>query len=178
MISATSGPRTENLKKALACWYRVPPVFQVYDPTGPTVADFLGAFLLAGVCGAAGAVVGHLLVRRMDDSPRVRSLGQAGAIGGVIGIWYPAGWVVALDGYRRLLGVYTNVAIGGGLPAIVTASVLGGVLLLVMSVLRRRRPAIDGPTWRASAVVAVTFAVVLPTGFVLLLPVLFPLLAR
>ena len=152
-------------------------MFQVADPTGPILADFLGAFLLAGGCGTAGAVGGHVLVRRMFDVTPVTSLRRAGALGGVLGICYPAAWVVALYGVRRFSGWYENVPSGGGPPALVTTILLGGVLLFSIVILRWRDSSSGDLPWLESTVFVLTFAVVLPVGFTVLLPVFFPSLA-
>lgn len=151
-------------------------MLQVMDPSGPTTVDIIGVFLLAAVCGGAGATGGHLLARRILDATPGGSLWKTAAFGAGVGVSYPAAWIITVDSLRDLVGGLENVPLGGGFPAVVTAGVLALVLLLTSIVSQMIGGSPAGSHFRASLLTALTFAVVLSLGFYVLLPILFPVL--
>lgn len=145
---------------------------------GPTILDFLGAFLLAGVCGGVGATGAYLLVRwRLDwTPPTTRRL--TAVIGSITGLGYPAAWVVALDTVHRISADASvqNVSVGGGVPAVLATVTLSIILLCIIHIVKTNasRPGQWHPFGTVGFVAV--FAVFLPVAFVTLLPILFPIL--
>lgn len=146
----------------------------------PPLTDFIGAFLLAGVCGGAGASVSYLIVSLVHSYTPATTLRRTVVIGSALGFVYPVAWIIAFDTVGNLLtggGDLANVPLGGGVPAVVASVILSSVFLMVLLTVRSKRDEATSSDTIGTVVLVAVFAVSLPVAIATLLPILFPLLA-
>jgi len=100
------------------------------------------------------------------------SLRRVSVLGGLFGLGYPLGGIIALDVGRRVYLATESTLIAGGVPAVVAA--LGVSALLWIGIYASAQMNVDAVHSLGVAVFTVTYASVLPTEVAVLLPILFP----
>lgn len=137
----------------------------------PTILDLLGAMLLAGLCGGAGALFGAGIARRVFDWTPT-SVRRATLLGSLFGLPYPFAWIFAFGVLNRLSPGRVTSPVGGGAPAVLAATGIAAVLWVGLWTIERMD--VDTVHPGGAGLFTATFVGVLAAAFAFLLPVLVP----